>query len=83
MEDRFKNWRDFVTAFGRLHYLSVSGLIEYDYSQDWPNIVGSFPTEDWGCSINFAGLVSNKIFVGIYYPFEGEGFYMLAPPSET
>ncbi|GLJ53360.1 hypothetical protein SUGI_1137730 [Cryptomeria japonica] len=83
MENSFNNWRYFVTAFGRLHCLSVRGLIEYDYSQDNVNIVGTFPTEDWVLSIKFAGVVSNKIIVGKKDPIEGQDFYILAPPSET
>ncbi|GLJ53287.1 hypothetical protein SUGI_1135720 [Cryptomeria japonica] len=38
MENRFNNWCRFVSAFGRLHGLSVSGLIKYDDSQDNLNI---------------------------------------------
>ncbi|GLJ42470.1 hypothetical protein SUGI_0880170 [Cryptomeria japonica] len=83
MENRFNNWHCFETTFGHLHYLYVRGLIEHDYSQAKVNIVGTFPMEYWGRIIDFAGLVSNKIFVGFYYPFEAEGFYMLSPPSET
>ncbi|GLJ13388.1 hypothetical protein SUGI_0211230 [Cryptomeria japonica] len=75
---------DVLPENGRPHKVlySKSGLIEYDYSQDKLNIVGTFPRKDWGGFTDFAVFVSNKIFVGIRDPFEAEGFYMFAPQDQ-
>ncbi|GLJ13389.1 hypothetical protein SUGI_0211240 [Cryptomeria japonica] len=83
--NRFKGWHRFISAFGRLYGLSVRGLIEYDYSQDKLSIVGTFPELNWGRSIDFAVLISNKIFVGIsgFDTFAPQRFFILEPPSET
>ncbi|GLJ13573.1 hypothetical protein SUGI_0215620 [Cryptomeria japonica] len=82
MENRFDSTL-FVSGFGRLHCLSDRELIEYDYSQDKLNIVGTIPIEDWGQLVNLCLVVSNKILVGKWHPIQGQYFYMLEPPSES
>ncbi|GLJ13391.1 hypothetical protein SUGI_0211280 [Cryptomeria japonica] len=85
MENRFNSWCCFISAFGRLYGLSERGLVEYHYSQDKLDIVGTFPGQNWGRFTDFAVLVSNKIFVGVsrFYAFARQGFFILEPPSET
>ncbi|GLJ13827.1 hypothetical protein SUGI_0220840 [Cryptomeria japonica] len=80
MDDRFNSWR-YVSAFGRFYCLSGKGLVEYDYSQDKLQFLGSLPTEDWARFINFAVVVGNKIFV-CREMIQGQEFCMLEPPSE-
>ncbi|XP_057872335.2 F-box/kelch-repeat protein At1g80440 [Cryptomeria japonica] len=82
LENRL-NSMHFLSVFGRLHCLSAGGLIEYDYSRDKLHIVGPLPTEDFERLIEFATVVGHKIFLSKWDPIEGEGFYMLTPPSET
>ncbi|GLJ13574.1 hypothetical protein SUGI_0215640 [Cryptomeria japonica] len=82
MENRFVSML-FVSGFERLHCFSIRELIAYDYSQDKLNIVGTFPIEDWGQLVNLGVVVSNKIFVRKCDPIQGQGFYMLEPPSES